>query len=92
MLAESSPLLSQLQLPSVQTALVLAHVNKHMYTFCSPPVLRTNKAPVKSTPVTLNGAAHNVRDLGSGGASGTEYGLPETFWQITHFLTKFLTV
>jgi len=44
-----------------------------------------NKAPVKSTPVTLNGAAHDVLDLGSGGASGAEYGFPETFLQVTHF-------
>ena len=38
------------------TARVLAQVNKHMYTFCSPSELRTNNAPVKSTPVTLNGS------------------------------------
>ena len=57
---------------SKSTALVLAQVNKHMYTFCSPPELRTNSASVKSTPVTLNGLEHSVRDLGSGGASGAE--------------------
>ena len=57
------------------TALVLAQVNKHMYTFCSPlspPELRTNSAPVKSTPVMLNGLEQSVHDLGRGGASGTE--------------------
>ena len=53
-------------------ALVLAQVNKHMYTFCSPPELRTNNAPVKSTPVTLNGLEQSVLDLGSGSASGAE--------------------
>ena len=53
-------------------ALVLAQVNKHMYTLSSPPKLRTNNTPVKSTPVTLNGSEQSVRDLGSRGASGAE--------------------
>jgi len=68
-------------------ALVLAQVNKHMYTSCSLSMQRTNKALVKSTPVTLNGAAHNVLDSGSEGASGVEYSFPETFVQVTHFLS-----
>ena len=51
-------------------ALVLGQVNKHKYTFCSPPELRTNSAPVKSTSVTLN--EQSVCDLGSGGAFGAE--------------------
>ena len=53
------------------TALVLAQVNKCMYIF-SPPELSTNNAPVKSTPVTLNGLEQSVCDLGSGGASWAE--------------------
>ena len=53
-------------------ALVLAQVNKHMYTLSSPPELRTNNTLVKSTPVTLNGSEQSVRDLGSTAASGAE--------------------
>jgi len=68
---------------SKSTVLVLAQINKQMYTFCSPFMLRTNNAPIKFTLVTLNGAVKNVLDLGNGGASGTEYDFSETFCSST---------
>jgi len=51
-------------------ALVTAHVNRQMYTFFSCPSVLVYNAPVKSTPVTVNGGNSVTRTLGSGGGSG----------------------
>ena len=42
------------------TALVVAQVNRHMYTLSSSELCRTYNPPVKSTPVTVKGGASNV--------------------------------
>ena len=41
-----------------------------MYTLLSPLGVRTNSAPVKSTPVTLNRSVWLTLDFTSGGGSG----------------------
>ena len=46
---------------------------------------------MKSTPVMWKGGASRVRVLGSGGGSGTEYGFPRVFLQITQDLRIPLT-
>jgi len=60
------------------TALVLAQVNKQMYTLHSPELLSffTYIDPMKSTPVTLKGAPSYILACGSGGGSGAENGFP----------------
>jgi len=52
------------------TALVLAHVNKHMYALDSPFDVRMYSAPVKSIPVTENGFIICNLCLGRGGGLG----------------------
>ena len=47
-------------------------------------------APVKSTPVTVNGSACCSLDFGSGGGSGRSYDSPEIFLQVTQRLIAFL--
>ncbi|KAH3695561.1 hypothetical protein DPMN_083022 [Dreissena polymorpha] len=53
------------------TARVLAQVNRQMYTFCIPVFSLTRRAPVKTTPVTMNGASSETLSFGSGGEVGT---------------------
>ena len=43
-------------------------------------VFLTYIAPVKSTPVTLNGGASSTLTFGRGGGPGDQYGLPITFY------------
>ena len=52
------------------TALVAAHVKRQIYIFLSCPPALTYRAPVKSTPVTVNGEDSATRTLGSGGGGG----------------------
>ena len=52
------------------TALVLAHLNKHMYALDSPFGVRMYNAPVKSIPVTENGFIICNLCLGRGGGFG----------------------
>jgi len=56
--------------------MVVAQVNKQIYTFCSLVLCCTYRAPVKSIPITVNGATSLVRTIGSGAGSGAGYGLP----------------
>ena len=73
------------------TALVEAHVNKHMYTFLSSSPFLTCNAPVKSTPVTVNGGHSVTRTLGKGGGLGALYGFPDSLLHVTHWRSNFLT-
>ena len=70
-------------LTSRYTALVLAQVNRQIYTLYSPelpelPSFFTYIAPVKSIPVTLKGGPSCTLASGSGGGSGIGNGLPTT--------------
>ena len=65
-------------------ALLVAQVNKHIYTLVSSHPWWTYRAPVKSTPVTEKGRMSCILTLGSGAGSGATYGLPEYFLQTTH--------
>ena len=68
----------------------VAQVKRHMYTLASKPrTSSTNSAPVKSTPVTLNGSC--IRDFGSGAGSGAGYGFPTTFRHVTQQRSTHLT-
>ena len=66
------------------TALVVAQVNRHIYTLTSSSLMCTYSAPVKSTPVTEKGCDSCVLAFGSGAGSGVAYGLPECFLHMTH--------
>ena len=48
-------------------------------------------APVKSTPVIVNGGESLSLSFGNGGGSGELYGCPETLRQITHLKMADLT-
>jgi hypothetical protein len=57
---------------SICTALVLAHVNKQVYTFPIEPSLHfIFKAPEKKTPVTVNGGPPSILSFGNVGALET---------------------
>ena len=62
-----------------------------MYTLFSSFIPQTYNAPVRSTPVMVNGSDCCTRSLGSGGGSGALYGAPEYFLQVTHCLIVLLT-
>ena len=58
------------QTTSMCTARVTAQVKMQMYTFVSPSLSLIYRAPVKSTPVMVNGGDSVTRAFGSGGGSG----------------------
>ena len=76
---------------SLCTARVTAHVKMQIYTFVSPSLSLIYRAPVKSTPVTVNGGDSVTQTFGSGGGSGAWKGFPFNLLQITHCLNNFLT-
>ena len=76
---------------SMCTARVTAHVKMQIYTFVSPSLSLIYRAPVKSTPVTVNGGDSVTRTFGSGGGSGARKGFPFNLLQTTHCLNNFLT-
>ena len=74
-------------------ALVLAHVKRHTYAFPICPLRsRIFNAPVKSTPVTVNGCDSRNRSCGKGGGSGLLNGVPDNFLQMIHFRNILFTV
>ena len=77
------------------TALVEAHVNKHIYALASSPFApfpEVYRGPAKSTPVCVKGGSSETRSLGRFGCCGNEKCFPSTFLHLTHLLTIFLTV
>lgn len=81
------------QATSMCTVRVTAHVKMQMYTFITPSLSFTYRAPVKSTPVTVNGGASVTQTFGSGGGSGVLKSFPIAInlLQTTQHLSNFLT-
>ena len=67
---------------------MVAQVKRHRYT--SLPC-RTYRAPVKSTPVNVNGCTSCVLNRGRGGGSGAGYSFPVILRQVTQWCNIDLT-